>query len=174
MSDLLVITSPIPTLPTASQIGHCGGYKKTFKHGRSLNSFILPVALQPPEIYLYDPGVSTGRRGLTDSCMGRIPSRFGNVLPKRLFSVIKTNIRNTDAWEISFTQWQSTAVLCRTSQKINTSSWQQFQGRQIHFRMTQPQHNHSAKTNTPSHPSPSCTHQGLSHTLLISLASVFF
>lgn len=58
--------------------------------------------------------------------------------------------------------------------KQTQSSWQSFQAGQIHFRMTKPQHNHSAKINTPSHPSPSCPHQGLSHTLLVSLTSLFY
>lgn len=113
MSDLLVVTSSTLTVPNASQTGHWGGHRKKKKTYGILNSFILPVARQPPEVRV-NPGYEQALRALTDNHMGRILSGPGNLVLKRHFSVIKTNIRDTDAWEIYFTQWQPTAILCKT------------------------------------------------------------
>lgn len=83
MSDLLATTSFILTVPTASQTGPWGGYKKNYKHSRSLNSFLLPVALQPPEVSI-NQGPEQALRALTDSSTGRIPNRSGNRVLKKM------------------------------------------------------------------------------------------
>lgn len=49
MSDLLAITSSFLLYPKLPKLGPGVATRKT-KHSRSLNSLLLPVALQPPEV----------------------------------------------------------------------------------------------------------------------------